>query len=104
MCHRWSGPESPWVELASGGDAEFGESLVEVIAHRSRAEEELGGNVAVGQPLGGEPRDLQLLRRQPGRTGPVCTWCRSVGGGELGPGLFRPRYGVDPVQGVHGGA
>ena len=43
----WSGPEGVRVELAAGGDAEFGVGLVQVVAHRPRAEEQLGGDVAV---------------------------------------------------------
>src|SRR6266705_1444157 len=65
-----SGPEGVRVELAAGGDAEFGVGLVQVVAHRPRAEEQLGGDVAVGQSLRGEPGDLQLLRGQAGKTGP----------------------------------
>ncbi len=59
------------VELAAGGDAEFGVGLVEVVADGAWAEEELGGDVAVGQPPGGEPGDLQLLRGQPGQVCPA---------------------------------
>src|SRR5215467_1945621 len=42
-----SGPQSFPVELASGGDAEFRERLVEVITHGPWAEEELSRDVAV---------------------------------------------------------
>src|SRR4030095_2545824 len=42
------------VELAAGGYAELGVGLVQVVADRPGAEEKLRGDVAVGQPLGGQ--------------------------------------------------
>src|SRR5215469_18348559 len=98
------GPEGVWVELASGADAEFRERLVEVVAHRPRAEKQMSGDVAVGQALGSQPGDLQLLRRQPVKARPVSGRCPNAGSGELSPGLLRPRRGADPVHAVHGRA
>jgi hypothetical protein len=40
--------ESVWVEFGSGGDPELRIGLVEVVGDGAGAEEELGGNVAVG--------------------------------------------------------
>jgi hypothetical protein len=49
-------------QLGSGGDAQFGEAAVEVRADRAWGEEELLADLSVGQPAGGEPDDLLLLR------------------------------------------
>src|SRR4029450_1435169 len=85
--HRLAGPswlECGRVELAAGGDAELGVGLVQVVAHGARAQQQLGGDVAVGQPLRGEPGDLQLLRGEPGQAGPARPGGGGAGGGGLG--------------------
>ena len=53
-----SGWQCVQVELAAGGDSEFRVGLVQVIADRPGAEEELGRDVTVGQPLRGQPGNL----------------------------------------------
>src|SRR5215472_18931099 len=51
-------------ELPAGADPEFSEYLAEVPFHRARAEEQLGADLRVGLPAGGQARDLRLLRGQ----------------------------------------
>src|SRR6266545_5209590 len=92
------------VELAAGGDAELGVGLVQVVADRPGAEEELSGDVAVGQPLGGQPGNLQLLRSQGGQPGPGWRWGADAGGAQLDARQLGPRGGVAAVQTLHGGA
>ena len=51
-------------ELPAGADAELGEHLAQVPLDRARAEEQLGADLRVREPVGRQPRDLRLLRRQ----------------------------------------
>ena len=51
-------------ELATGRDAELSEYLAQVVLDRARTEEQLGGDLAVGQALRNEPGYLRLLRCQ----------------------------------------
>src|SRR4030095_16329628 len=92
------------VELAAGSYAELGVGLVQVVTDRPGAEEKLCGDVAVGQPLGGQPGDLQLLRGQVGQPGPGWRWGAGAGGAQLDAGQLRPRGGVAAVQTLRGGA
>ena len=48
-------------QLRSGGHAELGEHLVQVVLDGARADEQLSADLRVGVPDGGEPRDLRLL-------------------------------------------
>ena len=62
------------VELAAGADAELGEHLAEVPFDGARADEQLGADLGVGMPVGGEAGDLRLLRGElvAGRRRCVC--------------------------------
>src|SRR5215217_8071273 len=51
-------------ELRPRRNAELGEHVVEVVAHRTGAQEQLGGDDTVGAALCGQAGDLQLLRRE----------------------------------------
>ena len=51
-------------QLRAGADTNFGEDVAQVEVDSARANEELGRHVTVGQALGDEPGDLQLLRSQ----------------------------------------
>ena len=51
-------------ELGSRGDSELREDIAEMEVDRPRAEEELRCDLAVGQALRNEARDLELLRGQ----------------------------------------
>src|SRR6185437_11113220 len=53
----------------AGGDAKFGEGLLEVGGYRSRGEEEPGGDLFVGVACRGEQGDLALLRGERVRAG-----------------------------------
>ena len=53
-------------ELLAGADVELREHLAQVILDGSRADEQLGGDLGIGLPLGGEQSDLRLLRSQDG--------------------------------------
>src|SRR5258708_25773332 len=47
-------------ELVAGADGELGEDLVQVVLDGARAHEQLGGDLRVGQAVGGQPGDLGL--------------------------------------------
>src|SRR5215471_6692728 len=51
-------------KACAGDDAELGEHLAQVVVHRARGQEQLGGDLLVGQPFRNQPGDLQLLRCQ----------------------------------------
>src|SRR5512132_2203701 len=51
-------------QAASRVDPELAEDLVQVPLDRARAEEQLGADLRVGEPVAGEPGDLLLLRRE----------------------------------------
>ena len=51
-------------QLGPGGDAELGEDPVEVGAHGAMGQVEPLADLAVGQALGRELRDVQLVRGQ----------------------------------------
>src|SRR5712691_2667492 len=53
------------VELVAGGDVELGEDLVEVVLDGAGAHEQLGGDLGVGQAVGGQPGDLGLPAGEP---------------------------------------
>ena len=48
-------------ELAAGGDVELAEDLAQVVLDRALGQEQLGGDLRVGQAFPGQPRDLGLL-------------------------------------------
>src|SRR5690349_20001299 len=76
-------------ELSPAGDVELAEDLVQVVLDGADADEQLAGDVPVGQALGGQPGDLRLLRREhllgpeAARAGPL------AGSAQLGPGPSR---------------
>src|SRR4051812_34171081 len=51
-------------ELSSRAEAELGEDLAEVILHGARADEQPDADLGVRLTVGGEARDLRLLRSQ----------------------------------------
>src|SRR5580700_6097774 len=48
-------------ELPARADAELGENLAQMPLDGARAEEQLGADLRVRQPVAGEPGDLRLL-------------------------------------------
>src|SRR5215471_20247007 len=58
-------------EVGPGSDPKLGEDFAQVIVDRAWAEEELCPDLAVGQALGSEPGDLQLLRSELAERGRV---------------------------------
>ena len=89
-------------EGGAGGDAEFGEDLVQVGGYRSRGEEEPGGDLFVGVACRGEQGDLALLRREGGRAG------AGRGDGDTGGSPFtvragRPGDGPESAEDFRGG-
>jgi hypothetical protein len=50
------------LELQAGADLELGEYLAQVPFHRARTEEQLGGDLRIGQARPRQLRDLRLLR------------------------------------------
>src|SRR5215510_2955531 len=73
-------------QLGAGGDAELGEDLVEVVFDGPRADKQLRRDLPVGRPGGGQPGDLQLLRRELGERGRVSPPGGLTTGAQLGPG------------------
>src|SRR5579864_4683379 len=59
-----------WGVSAFRSDRELPEHFVQVILHRARADEELGGDVGVGFAVGGELGHLGLLGRERVQIGP----------------------------------
>src|ERR1700741_4007024 len=51
-------------QLRSRRDVQLPERLAQVVLHGARADEQLGGDLAVGTAIGREAGDLRLLRRQ----------------------------------------
>src|ERR1700677_697227 len=87
-------------EFAPGSHPELRVRLVEVVPDGPRAEEELRGDVLVGQPLRGQPDDLQLLRGEARGRAVLGRPAAGPGGGQLGPGALGPRGGADPFEGL----
>jgi hypothetical protein len=89
-------------QLCAGGDLELGEDAVQVRADGPRREVEPFPDLPVGQALGGEPGDLQFLRRQHVlRAGPL-DFDPFAGRAQLGPGLLGPAAGADEIEGELG--
>src|SRR6266481_1386371 len=76
-------------ELYPAGDAELAEDLVQVVLDGSGADEQLAGDLPVGQPLGGQPGDLRLLRREHLRSPEAARAGPLAGSAQLGPGPAR---------------
>ena len=51
-------------ELAARADAQLGEDLAEVVLGGARADEQVGSDLGIRQPVPGQPRDLGLLSSQ----------------------------------------
>ena len=85
-------------------DVELGEHLAQVVLDRARADEQLGADLRVRQPVASEPRDLSLL-------GGECIAClvrafaRSLAGGrQLAAGALRERLHPHLTQHLVSGA
>src|SRR5215213_7278118 len=79
-------PECVGDRFGTGGDADLGEDVPDVVLHGPLAEEQLVGDLLVRQPLGEEPQDLTFSLREPaGRPG------------------SRNGSGADPQPAQHGG-
>src|SRR5215475_7820543 len=91
-------------ELCPAGDAELVEDLVQVVLDGAGADEQLAGDLPVGQALGGQPGDLRLLRREhlrgpeAARAGPL------AGGAQLGSGPARESRHAHLVEHLEGPA
>ena len=53
--------------LDAVAQVELGEDAGDVRLHRRLADEQLGGDLGVGQPAGEQPQDLELARAQLGQ-------------------------------------
>src|SRR6202042_3808183 len=84
------------VELATGGDAELGEDVAEVVLGGARADEQPGADLRVRQALPSQPRHLGLLRGQR-RTGPGGTGGRD--GARAGGLPGSPQLTAGPPRG-----
>jgi hypothetical protein len=91
-------------ELRSGPDPELAENLAQVIVHRARADEQLGGDLLVRGTLRDKTRDLRLLRRQVAAClgGPFA--CAFPGRLELDPGAFGVRGYAELAEQLVGAA
>src|ERR671910_1522303 len=78
-------------QLRSGADAELGEDVAEVELDRPGAEEQLGGDLPGGQPLGDEPGHLELLGGELPEGGRVAPAGGLAAGAQLLPCPLRPR-------------
>ena len=91
-------------ELDPAGDVELAEDLVQVVLDGAGADEQLAGDLPVGQALGGQPGDLRLLRREhllgpeAARAGPL------AGSAQLGPGPARESRHAHLVKHLEGAA
>src|SRR5215510_4212686 len=90
-------------QLGAGGDAELGEDLVEVVFDGPRADKQLRRDLPVGRPGGGQPGDLQLLRRELGERGRVSPPGGLTTGAQLGPGASGPRGRAEPLEALQRG-
>ena len=81
-------------QLGTGGQAQLDEDVAQVEVDGPRTQKQLGGDLAVGEPLRDKPGDLQFLSGQTGDFGRVPAVRRLAGGPEL---LRRP---LDPGRGV----
>src|SRR5580700_5406922 len=99
-----SGAGQGTAELAARGDAQLGEDLAQVILDRARAQKQPEGDLRVRQPLGGQPRDLRLLRRQLYHGGDGGSAGSPAGGPQLAAGAGGIRFHADRVQHLDGGA
>jgi hypothetical protein len=85
-------------------DAELGEDLAQVVFDRARAEEQMGGDLAIGQALGGQARDLEFLRRQPVQCRGLTVASGLAGGAQLRFGALCPRDRAQGTEQPGGGA
>src|SRR5215217_6850061 len=91
-------------KVLAGADTELAEHLAQVVLDRTRADEQLGADLGVRIPVGGEARDLRLLVRQH-----VARFARQpahalAGGEQLAPGTLGERLGPDAAETVVGRA
>jgi hypothetical protein len=88
-------------EVGARGDPGLLEHLPQVVVDRSRAQEQLRGDLAVGGALADGHGDAELLRGQRGKTA-----CSGLPGGrprgaQLSVGALRPGDGANPGEGLH---
>ena len=74
------------------------EHLMQVVVDRARAEEQLGGDLSVGQALRDEASDLEFLRRQLVKRGWVALACSLARRAKLGLGTLRERRGAEAAE------
>src|SRR5918998_75251 len=89
-------------QLRAGGDAELGERLVQVVADRAGAEEQLRGDLLVRAALSDESNDLHLLGCE-WRAGTVLRPDRPPGGAQFAPGAGGPWAGAEALEDLERG-
>src|SRR5262245_45881989 len=85
-------------QLRARRDAQLREHLVQVVVHRARAEEQLGGDLPVGSALAHDPHDLQLLWREAAERGLVPPARGLAAGPQLARGKVGPRPRPEPLE------
>src|SRR4051794_1371088 len=91
-------------ELPARADVELAEHLAQVVLDRPRTDEQLRTDLRVRMPLGGQPGDLRLLRRQQVprlRREPAHGLARGL---EFAAGAFGERLGAHRDEQLVGGA
>src|SRR5262249_36352890 len=91
-------------KLGARLDAELAEHVAEGGIDRARGEEELRGNLLVGEPLGDEARDLNLLRRELVDSARVTLARGLARGAKLGASPVRPRLGTEALEALQAGS
>ena len=84
--------------LEQMSEEELGEGLVQVVGHGPRGQEQLGADLLVRRAAGGQPHDLQFLRRQGRQTfvlGAVTFASGLAGSKPAGRSAFRPEHRAD---------
>src|SRR6516162_7193678 len=91
VCSGRAGPgQAVAHQFGARGDAELGEDLTQVIVDGAWTEVQLRSDLAVGQAVGDQPGNLELLRCQPLNRGQVAlaggfAGCSQLGFGPPGP-------------------
>src|SRR5262245_17206028 len=87
-------------KLGARAHAELREHLAQVVLDGARAEEQPAGDVAVRRALGGEARDLQLLRCEVVDRAGVALAGGLAGGAQLLRGACLPARGAELAEAV----
>jgi len=77
-------------EIGSRDDLELGEHLSQVVVDRAGAEEQLGSDVGVGEPVGGEAGDVEFLGCELVSRGGVAFAGAFAAGAQLAARAVRP--------------